>query len=144
MAISSNQTWTDEQLMPLVYLYGLCAAPLVPIDRARATLRNTVSEAGWAVTTVQAVKVSGCLGLRDRRRLRPAPSTAPTLKVTYAAGSTRRETRQRAIVTAPCGQRYRARLLHNGSLDNLRQLLCLEERPDGAAQAKLDRSPFWM
>ena len=34
------------------------------------------------------------------------------------------------------GQRFRTRLLHNGSLDNLEQLLCLEPRPDRHSEAE--------
>ncbi|MEE2836060.1 MAG: c-type cytochrome [Myxococcota bacterium] len=145
VAISgSNRTWTDEQLMPLEqYLYSLRApAPLVPIDRAQAARGETL------------FRETGCLGCHDGpsgegRRLFDFEEigTDSALRAIYnpdpqgnlccgldAAG----DQATRAIKSPRlAGQRYRTRLLHNGSLDNLRQLLCLEERPErrGAGQS---------
>ena len=144
VAISgSNSEWTDEQLQPLAdYIYSLRAPAAVHEANHEAVERG-------AETFAQA----GCLECHDGpsgegRELYDFDDigTDPAMKTIYnpdddgqlCCGLDAAGDQATWSLKSPrlAGQRFRTRLLHNGSLDNLEQLLCLEPRPDRHSEAE--------
>ena len=144
VAISgSNTEWTDEQLQPLVdYIYSL---------RAPTALHEIDHDAVERGAKVFAQ--TGCLDCHDGpsgegRELYDFEhiGTDPAMRAIYnpddngqlCCGLDAAGDQATWSLKSPrlAGQRFRTRLLHNGSLDNLEQLLCLEARPVRNSEAQ--------
>jgi len=132
----SSEHWDDHALQPLAdYLYSLRAPPALEpaprdaVERGAALFDQAGCldcHGGPSGESVELYDFED-IGTDDTLRAIYNPSDDGEL----CCGLSSTGERATWSIKAPrlAGQRYRSRLLHNGSLDNLAQLLCLETRP---------------
>jgi len=144
VAISGSDTeWTDEQLQPLAdYIYSLRApAPIDDIDHDAVERGAKVFAQAGCIECHDGPSGEG-RELYDFERI----GTDAAMKTIYnpdtdgqlCCGLDAAGDQATWSLKSPrlAGQRYRTRLLHNGALDSLEQLLCLEVRPDRDLEAQ--------
>ena len=144
VAISgSDSEWTDEQLQPIAdYIYSLRAPNSLHVADHAAVERGA-----------QVFSEAGCLECHDGpsgegRQLYEFEriGTDSAMKAIYnpdddgqlCCGLDAAGDHATWSLKSPrlAGQQFRTRLLHNGALDNLEQLFCLEARPESELEAQ--------
>ena len=144
VAISgSNETWDDADFAPLAdYIYSL-RTPLPEVEQDTAAIERGAN----------LFAAAGCLACHDGpsgegRELYDFETigTDTAMRNIYnpsedgqlCCGLDEAGDQATWSLKSPrlAGQRYQTRLLHNGALDNLAQLLCLEQRPTSDFEAQ--------
>ena len=138
----SHDHWSDEELKPLAdYIYSLRAPKPVVASDIEAVARGATlfAETGCVAChdgpsgESQALYPFETIGtdaaLRDIYR--------PNEEGKLCCGLDVNGERATGMIKSPrlAGQRYRTRLLHNGALDSLEQLLCVTARPMDTLEA---------